>query len=146
MTKYKEYLRAKGIKLECDFDYLPYDYIEAVKTRVLDDCVAVIDYYNCTSPEYMVYDRHGGHGWYDLYDDGDLIERFNISSEYVDWLYGAGFSDYAFLFKWLKRMYRNDPEVRIAFKHMKAGIMKEEVFYRWLAKQYKKVLSLYGVC
>lgn len=141
MTKYKEYLRTKGIKLECDFDYLPYDHIEAVKTRVLDDCVAVIDYYNCTSPEYMVYDRRGGHGWYDLYDDGDLIERFNISSEYLDFLYDTGCNKSFDVFEAMKQLYLSDAKTRIAFKHMEAGIMDYLTFYGWISDRYQTYIN-----
>ena len=39
MTKYKEYLRSKGIKLMCDYEALPYKNLEAVKTSVTDGCV-----------------------------------------------------------------------------------------------------------
>ena len=136
MTKFKKYLRAKGIKLECDYEFLPYDYIEAVKTRVLDDCVVVIYYYNCTSPEYMVYDRHGEHGWYDLYDDGDFIERSNISSEYIDFLRDMGYIDSGWALAVMRNVYEDHAKIRIAFKHMKAGIMDEKTFCK-LALRYR---------
>ena len=41
MTKFKEYLRAKGIKVACDFEVLPYNGIDAVtdhSVRRRKDC------------------------------------------------------------------------------------------------------------
>lgn len=35
MTKYKEYLRSKGYKLECDYEFLPsFEGVQTVGTRV----------------------------------------------------------------------------------------------------------------
>ena len=38
----------------------------------------------------------------------------------------------------MKDMYHNDAKVRIAFNHVKAGIMDELVFYRWISDRYQK--------
>lgn len=44
MTKFKEYARSKGIKLECDYERMPYNGLEYV--RVLPDRAAILKYYN----------------------------------------------------------------------------------------------------
>ena len=146
MTKYKEYLRAKGIKLECDYEFLPCNYIEAVETRVMDDCVEAVVYSNCAGAEYAVFNKSGECSYFDGDGYKAYIRDSHYDPEYIDWLHDVGLSNYAFVFTWMKRLYRGEHEVRIAFKHMKAGIMHEEVFCRWLAKRYKKILSFYGVC
>lgn len=60
MTRYKEYLRTKGFKLENDFECLPlYDSgLEGVKPEVMIHGLAVTYYY--TSVSHTVYiDCHG---------------------------------------------------------------------------------------
>ena len=146
MTKYKEYLREKGIKLECDYEYLPCNYIEAVETRVMDACVEAVVYSNCAGAEYAVFNKSGECSYFDGDGYKAYIRDSHYDPEYIDWLHDVGLSNYAFVFTWMKRLYRGEHEVRTAFKHMKAGIMREEVFCRWLAKRYKKILSFYGVC
>ena len=54
MTKYKEYLRAKGIKLECDFEVLPYNGIAGIATYVVDDGVVAEYYHESTGSRYEV--------------------------------------------------------------------------------------------
>ena len=134
MTKYKEYLRAKGIKLECDYEFLPCGYIEDVKTRIMDSCIVAVIYSNCADPEYAVYDRYGEHGWFSTYGDASCVERFNCSTEYTDWLYGEGYADSEAARAVMRYAYVEDAKVRIAFKHMKAGIMDKEVFRKWHVK------------
>ena len=74
MTKYKEYLRAKGIKLECDYEFLPCNYVEAVKTKVMDDCVVAVLYSNCAGAEYAVFNRYGDCNYYDSLDYHAYVE------------------------------------------------------------------------
>ena len=74
MTKFKEYLRAKGIKLECDYECLPCGYIEAVKTRIMDGCIVAVVYSNCAGAEYAVYDRSGACSYYDSFDCPDHVD------------------------------------------------------------------------
>lgn len=62
MTKYKEYLRKKGIKLACDFPYMPYDEgtqnIIDVWTRCNDNNIVVfIEYSSLVVCE--IIDRNG---------------------------------------------------------------------------------------
>lgn len=134
MTKFKEYLRAKGIKLECDYEFLPCGYIEAVETRIMDSCIVAVIYSNCADPEYSVYDRYGEHGWFDTCGDASCIERFNCDPEYTDWLYGTDYAENEGARAIMRYTYANDAKTRIAFKHMRAGIMDEEVFLKWHVK------------
>lgn len=134
MTKFKEYLRAKGIKLECDYEFLPCGYIEDVKTRIMDGCIVAVIYSNCADPEYAVYDRYGEHGWFDTNGDASCVERFNCDPEYTDWLYGTDYAENEGARAIMRYTYANDAKTRIAFKHMRAGIMDEEVFLKWHVK------------
>lgn len=138
MTKYKEYLRAKGIKLECDYEFLPCGYIEDVETKIMDSCIVAVIYSNCADPEYAVYDRYGEHGYFDTCDDMSCIECFNCDPEFTSWMCSTSYKMSSTLFTVAVGMYKNDEKVRIAFKHMRAGIMSEEVFYKWLIRQYPK--------
>ena len=138
MTKFKEYLRAKGIKLECDYEFLPCGYIEAVETRIMDSCIVAVIYSNCADPEYAVYDRYGEHGWFNTNGDMHCIERFNCDPEFSSWMCDTSCEISSTLFTVAVGMYKNDEKVRIAFKHMRAGIMDEQVFYKWLVRQYPK--------
>ena len=45
MTKFKEYLRAKGHLLECDYASMPHYDLVAVKTCVSDKGIALIRYF-----------------------------------------------------------------------------------------------------
>ena len=69
--------------------------------------------------------------------------------EYVDWLRNmcSALTEEvcASVFATMKRMYLDDAKVRIGYKHMRAGIMGEEVFHRWLDKccmRYMSILDL----
>ena len=136
MTKYKEYLRAKGIKLECDYEALPCGYIEGVATEVMDNSVAAVVYSNCAGAEYAVFNRYGDCGYF----DGDGYKAYTIGSrcnpEYIAFLLDMGYdnSDFALAVMW--HTYKEHAKVRIAFKHMKAGIMDAEAFYK-LALRYR---------
>lgn len=141
MTKFKEYLRAKGIKLECDYEFLPCGYIEGVETRIMDSCIVAVIYSNCADPECTVYDRHGEHGWLDTCGDASCIECFNCDPEFTSWMCATSCNISSTLFTVAVGMYENDEKVRIAFKHMRAGIMDEQVFYKWLVKQYPKHIT-----
>lgn len=146
MTKYKEYLRAKGIKLECDFGVLPYRGLETVETRVMDDCIVAIAYFNNTTPQYVVCDRYGEHGWYDTCGDMCFVERFNRDPAYDElvedrccWLPA---SVYDTVVKAMKDIYVNDTTVNAAYKHMRAGIMREQAFAKLLAKHCQRTTAI----
>ena len=136
MTKYKKYLRAKGVMLECDYEFLPYDYIEAVTTEVMDDCVVAVVYSNCAGAEYAVYDRSGAC----IYFDGDgykaYIRGLHCDPEYIDFLRGMGYIDSDWALTVMRNVYEEHAKIRLAFKHMKAGLMDEKTFCK-LALRYR---------
>ena len=138
MTKYKEFLRAKGIKLECDFESLPCGYIEGVTTKVMNGCVVAVVYSNCAGAEYAVYNRSGDCSYFNKSDFEDYMEDSCLDPEFTSWMCGTSCKISSTLFTVAVGMYVNDEKVRIAFKHMRAGIMEENVFYKWLVKQYPK--------
>ena len=138
MTKYKEFLRAKGIKLECDYEFLPCDGVETVRTRVLYNGVVAISYSNITTPEGIMYNRRGECCWFDYIDGIADLFLLPYDNAYVDWIINMGCDEFDVAFDIMKDMYHNDAKVRIAFNHVKAGIMDELVFYRWISDRYQK--------
>ena len=152
MTKFKKYLMAKGITLygqpynEYDFEINTCAGIETQTcVEIMDGCIVVVIYSNIADPEYAVYDRYGEHGWFNTNGDMSCVERFCCGPEYIDWLYGTDHTGSEEMLSVMRFMYCNDAEVRMAFKHMRAGIMNEEVFHRWLDKcclRYMSILDL----
>ena len=138
MTKFKEYLRSKGIKLECDYEFLPCGYVEGVTTKVMDGCVVAVVYSNCADPEYAVYDRSGVCGYFDGDDCQTYISGPHCDSEFASWMCNTDCEISSTLFTVAVGMYKNDAKVRVAFKHMRAGIMDEKAFYKLLVRQYPK--------
>ena len=138
MTKFKEYLRAKGIKLECDYEFLPSNYIEAVETIAMDDCVVAVVYSNCAGAEYAVYNRYGECSYFDSDDYHAYVEDQHCDPEFTSWMCDTSYKISSTLFTVAVGMYKNDEKVRVAFKHMRAGIMNEEAFYKLLVRQYPK--------
>ena len=141
MTKYKEYLRAKGIKLECDYVYLPCDGVEAVRTCVLYNGVVATNYSNITEPEDIMYNRHGECCWFDHFGDVADLFRLPYDKAYVDWIVNMGCDEFDVAFDIMKDMYHNDAKVRIAFNHVKAGIMDYMVFYKWISDRYQTYIN-----
>ena len=138
MTKFKEYLRAKGIKLECDYEYLPYDSIECVETRVLDNYIIAAMFSNCAGWGYVVFNKHGVCGCFDEDDRQTYISGPHYDPEFTSWECNTDCEISATLFTVAVGMYANDAKVRVAFKHMRAGIMDEKAFCKFLVRQYPK--------
>ena len=139
MTKNKESLRTKRVKLECDYEFLPYKNLESVETSVMDACVMATAYFTTFGPWSIAYDRHGECIEF-CPDEGDLdLLKLYYGFEYTTWLHDKGYTSSEEVMRF---MYCNDAEVRVAFKHMKAGIMSEEVFHRWLDKCYLRYTSI----
>lgn len=136
MTKFKEYLRAKGIKLECDYGYLPYNSIECVETKVMDDCVVAVVYSNCVGAEYAVYDRSGVCSYFDGVGYKAYIRDSHCNPEYIDFLRGMGYIDSDWALTVMRNTYEDHAKIRLAFKHMKAGIMDVKAFCK-LALRYR---------
>ena len=136
MTKYKEYLRAKGIKLECDYEFLPCGYIEAVATEATDNCVAAVVYSNCAGAEYAVFNRYGKCGYFDGYGYKAYTIGARCNPEYIAFLLDMGYDNSEWALDVMRNTYEDHAKIRVAFKHMKAGIMDAKTFYK-LALRYR---------
>ena len=136
MTKFKEYLRAKGIKLECDYAFLPCNYIEDVATRVMDDGVVAIVYSNCAGAEYAVFNRYGECNYYDSDAYHAYVGGTICDPEYIDFLLDMGYDNSEWALTVMRNTYEEHAKIRVAFKHMKAGIMDAKTFYK-LALRYR---------
>ena len=130
MTKVKEYLRAKGIKLECDYEFLPCNYVEAVETKAMDDCVVAVVYSNCAGAEYAVYNRYGECSYFDSADYHAYVEDQHCDPEYIDFLRDMGYDNSEWALTVMRNTYEEHAKIRVAFKHMKAGIMDARTFYK----------------
>ena len=141
MTKFKEYLRSKGVKLACDYDALPYKSVENIKTDAMDACVMATAYINTLGPWSIAYDKHGKCIEF-CPDDNELdLLKLYYGFEFTDWMYNTDCEISSTLFTVAVGMYKNDEKVRLAFRHMRAGIMDEQVFYKWLVRQYPKHIT-----
>lgn len=90
MTRYKSYLREKGFKLECDYDYLPYDNgCEGVETHV------DLTHNHITVTQVMIFgiftSTVSTNGTIELLPDGDfeddnslLLEQYPSTTEDLD--------------------------------------------------------------
>ena len=141
MTKFKKYLRTKGIKLECDIDAFPNMGINHVETHVLGNCIEVLTcYMDSPFTDQVVFDNNGrwsapSERLYEGY--GAALNGFD---DYVTWLCHTRYKISTALYPVAVCMYKRDEKVRIAFKHMLAGIMDEEVFYKYIVRQYPKYI------
>ena len=136
MTKFKKYLRAKGIKLECDYEFLPCGFIEAVETIATDDCVVAVVYSNCVGAEYAVFNRYGECSYFDGDGYKSRVRASHCDSEYIDFLRGMGYIDSDWELAVMRNTFEEHAKIRLAFKHMKAGIMDERTFCK-LALRYR---------
>ena len=142
MTKFKEFLRAKGIKLECDFEVLPYNGIDGIATYVVDDGVVAEYYHESTGSRYYVYNKYGVYSYFfDSYEFYAYVGGPNCDPEYIDFLYDTGCNKSFDVFEAMEQLYLKDAKTRIAFKHMKAGIMDYMVFYKWISDRYQTYIN-----
>ena len=157
MTKYKEFMRAHGIELQCDFAALscsdfemtPYtDFydVEFLGTEVLDNGVMAAACSNISGREYVVVDRYGDcssfkHDKYMAY-----IEESRCPYEYTAYIQQAcnmlPNSVYSTVIVAMEDMYADDEKVRTAFRHMQAGVMTTIAFSKLLAKRCKKLTAI----
>ena len=142
MTKYKNYLRAKGIKMECDFEVLPYNGIGAVTACVMENHIVVDIYHESLGDSYEVVNRYGECDYYSEFDYHAHVDEPQCDPRYIDFLYDTGCNKSFDVFDTMKYMYLNDAKVRVAFKHMEAGIMDYLVFYRWISDRYQMYVSI----
>lgn len=60
MTRYKEYLRTKGFKLEQDFPYMPFgevsgnQFLEDIHTEIVDSTIQIKYYYTSIISLYVI--------------------------------------------------------------------------------------------
>lgn len=154
MTKYKEFMRSKGVMLnsdiaamrsECDFEIDTCAGIEwDVSTEVMDDCVVAVTYSNITEPEYAVYNRYGECNYYNSLDYRAYVGDPHCDPKYIDFLFDTGCNKDLDVFDIMRFMYIDDAKVRIAFKHMQAGIMDFFAFYGWISDYYQKYINRYS--
>ena len=136
MTRYKEFLRSeKYIFLACDYDVLPYHELVDVKTSVTYNGVVVTRYSSDEEPDAEMYRSHGGYSHFKPNDNDELV-MLPYDLAYMFWLLDVGYSKYDETRIVALRMYQHDEKVRIAFNHMKAGIMDADVFCKWFAKRF----------
>ena len=137
MTKFKEYLRAKGIKLECDFEVLPYNGLVGIATYVVDDGVVAECYHESTGSRYYVYNKYGEYSYFfDSYEFHAYVGDPNCDPEYIAFLLDMGCDNSEWSLAVMRRVYEDHAKIRLAFKHMKAGIMDARAFYK-LALRYR---------
>ena len=131
MTKFKEYLRAKGIKLECDFEVLPYNGIAGIATYVVDDGVVAEYYHESTGSRYYVYDKCGVYSYFfDSWEFHAYVGDPHCDPEYIDFLRDMGYDNSEWALTVMRNTYEDHAKIRVAFKHMKAGIMDAKAFYK----------------
>ena len=61
--------------------------------------------------------------------------------EYIDFLRDMGYANSEWELAVMRNVYEDHAKVRIAFKHMKAGLMDEKAFCKFLVRQYPKYIS-----
>ena len=146
MTKFKEYLMARGAILERNSAELAQDEnwdVEFIIPKVLDSGLA-ISYCHVDDhvPDVVVYDRSGACRYIsrseyqahvgNRHHDPEYPEYI----EYIDFLRGMGYIDSDWELTVMRNTYEDHAKVRIAFKHMKAGIMDAKAFCK-LALRYR---------
>ena len=137
MTKFKEYLRAKGIKLACDFEVLPYNGIDGIATYVVDDGVVAEYYHESTGSRYHVYDKYGVYSYFfDSWEFHAYVGDPICDPEYIAFLLDMGYDNSEWALDVMRNTYAEHAKIRVAFKHMKAGIMDARTFYK-LALRYR---------
>ena len=138
MTKYKEYLKAHGVRVQCDYE-AEYCYgIVAVATKVLDNGVAVGIHHESMGCCYAVYNRSGDCSYFNQSDFEDYMEDSRDDVDFIYWLHEMHCNESYVVYNTMLQMYQVDENVRVAFNHVKAGIMDELVFYRWISDRYKE--------
>ena len=142
MTKFKEYLMAHGAILERNSAELARDEnwdVEFIIPQVLDSGLA-INYCHVDDhkPDIVVYDRSGACSYIDRSEHKPQVGNQHCDTEFASWMCDTSCKISSTLFTVAVGMYKNDEKVRVAFKHMRAGIMDEKAFYKFLVRQYPK--------
>ena len=141
MTRYKEFLRSEGhALLACDYAVLPHYELVDVKTSVAYSGVVVTWYYSAEEPVALIVHGDGSGVRFKPYacDSDDLMLPFDMG--YMFWLSHNGYESEKAR-NVAMYMYRYSEKVRVAFRHMKAGIMDADAFYKWFAKRFRKSIA-----
>ena len=136
MTKFKEYLRSKGVKLRCDYEALPHQSLKDIKTSVTCDCVMATAYFNTSETWSVAYNKRGERVAFNSYDASLDLLKLYYEFEYINWLDHMGYNSSEWAFTVMLNTYEDHAKIRLAFKHMKAGIMDEMTFHK-LALRYR---------
>ena len=139
MTKYKEYLKAHGIKVQCDYEAEYCHGIDEIATAVLNNGVVVGVHHVSMGCCYAACDRSGAWSYFCDYDLDMHLEDLCCDVDYSYWLHEMHCNESYVVYDTMLQMYKDDEKVRIAFKHMKAGIMDFFAFYGWISDRYQKL-------
>ena len=137
MTKYKAYLRAKGIKLDCDYEEYCNGIVE-IATGVLANGIVVGVHHENVGFHYAVYNRSGDCSYFNHFDFDAYVEDSRDDVDFIYWLHEMHCNESYVVYNTMLQMYQVDEDVRVAFNHVKAGIMDELVFYGWISDRYQE--------
>lgn len=140
MTKYKEYLMAREAILECNSAELALDEnydVELIIPQVLDFGLAV-NYCHVDDhvPDVVVYDRSGARSCIARSEYQAYRKASHCDPEYIDFLRDMGYVDSDWELAVMRNTFEEHAKIRLAFKHMKAGLMDEKTFCK-LALRYR---------
>ena len=142
MTKYKEFLMAHGAILECNSAELARD--ENYDVEFIIPCVTdtgfAIKYYHVYNnvPDLVVYDRSGACVNISYSGDDSYRKYVRWDTEFINWVKDTSSKTPTILFAVTVYMYDKDERIRLAFKHMRAGIMDEKTFYKLVLRHYQR--------
>ena len=142
MTKYKEYLKAHGIKVQCDYEAEYCHGVDEIDTGVLNNGIIVSVHHASMGYCYTACDRSGAWNYFCDYDLGVHLEDLCCDDDYICWLHDMHCNESYVVYSTMMQMYQDDEKVRVAFRHVKAGIMDELVFYRWISDRYQKLTRI----
>ena len=137
MTKFKKYLRAKGIKLDCDYEEYCNGIVE-IATGVLANGIVVGVHHENVGFHYAVYNRSGDCSYFNHFDFDAYVEDSRDDVDFIYWLHEMHCNESYVVYNTMLQMYQVDEDVRVAFNHVKAGIMDELVFYGWISDRYQE--------
>lgn len=134
MTKFKEYLMAHGAILERNSAELARDEnwdVEFIIPQVLDSGLAV-NYCHVDDhvPDVVVYDRSGARSYIARSEYQAYRRASHCDPEYIDFLRDMGYIDSDWELAVMRNTFEEHAKIRLAFKHMKAGLMDEQTFYK----------------
>ena len=140
MTKFKEYLMAHGAILERNSAELARDEnwdVEFIIPQVLDSGLAV-NYCHVDDhmPDVVVYDRSGARSYIARSEYQAYRKASHCDAEYIDFMLDMDPDTSDFELTVMRNTYEDHAKIRIAFKHMKAGLMDERTFCK-LALRYR---------